>query len=265
LPAQVGSLVCMNGSIRIGALAFAVCLWGVSLRGNEAFEAKSFSSPNGGSLLYRIHKADGLEGKATGPLVFFLHGAGERGSDNEKQLNHGVADILAYARADGIPVTIVAPQCPLGKQWVDTPWGDLSHKMDKEPSDSMRMAMELLDKIIESQPVDRKRIYVTGLSMGGFGTWDIIQRQPKVFAAAMPVCGGGDPAFAKKLKKMSLWAFHGDSDTVVKTQRSRDMIDAIRKKGGNPLYTEYKNTKHNAWEPTYSDNTVLNWLFEQRR
>jgi predicted peptidase len=129
----------------------------------------------------------------------------------------------------------------------------------------MRMAMELLDEIIESQPVDRKRIYVTGLSMGGFGTWDIIQRQPKVFAAAMPVCGGGDPAFAKKLKKLSLWAFHGDSDTVVKTQRSRDMIDAIRKKGGNPLYTEYKNTKHNAWEPTYSDNTVLNWLFEQRR
>ena len=101
--------------------------------------------------------------------------------------------------------------------------------------------------------------------MGGFGTWDIIQRQSKLFAAAMPVCGGGDPAFAKKLKKLPIWVFHGDSDSVVKTQRSRDMVAALRKKRAHPLYTEYKNTKHNAWTPTYSDETVLKWLFEQRK
>lgn len=255
----------MERLVFFGAIAIGICLAAGSLRANDAFESKTFSSENGGSLLYRIHSPEGLKNGQTGPLVFFFHGAGERGSDNENQLKHGALEILAYAESNDIPVTIVAPQCPKDKQWVDTPWGDLSHKMSKVPSASMRMAMELLDEVIKTQPVDKKRIYVTGLSMGGFGTWDIIQRQSKLFAAAMPVCGGGDPAFAKKLKKLPIWVFHGDSDSVVKTQRSRDMVAALRKKRAHPLYTEYKNTKHNAWTPTYSDETVLKWLFEQRK
>ena len=101
--------------------------------------------------------------------------------------------------------------------------------------------------------------------MGGFGTWDIIQRLPDLFAAAIPVCGGGDAAQAEKIKDIPIWAFHGDKDTVVKTVRSRDMIAAIKKAGGNPQYTEYKGVAHDSWTQTYSDKNVLRWLFMQKK
>ena len=101
--------------------------------------------------------------------------------------------------------------------------------------------------------------------MGGYGTWDLISRRPELFAAAIPVCGGGDPAQAEKLAKLSIWAFHGDADPLVPVERPRDMIAAIKKAGGEPKYTEYKGVGHDAWTPTYRDNKVLDWLFEQKK
>jgi predicted peptidase len=229
------------------------------------FEKKTYAPDGGGALLYRLHVPDGVDETSPCPLILFFHGAGERGSDNKRQMKHGVWDLLLYARKQRKPVIIIAPQCPAGEQWVNTPWGDLSHTMPEKPSTSMQLVMGLLRQSIKTLPVDEKRIYVTGLSMGGFGVWDIIQRHPEIFAAALAVCGGGDTALAPRLTALPIWAFHGGKDTVVKPARSRDMIAAIKKAGGTPRYTEYKGVGHNAWSRTYRNRDVLAWLLDQKK
>ena len=223
-----------------------------------------YQGASGGDLNYRIHLPDPLEAGKKYPLVLMFHGAGERGNDNTRQLKNAAGDILKYVQQHKQAIILV-PQCPAGQQWVDVPWSADAHTMPETPSISMRLAMGLLNKTIQEQPVDSSRVYVVGLSMGGFGTWDIIQRNPHLFAAAIPVCGGGDPAYALKIKDVPIWAFHGDSDPVVKTIRSRDMVEALRKAGGTPRYTEYPDTKHNAWTRTFANPDVLKWLFDQKK
>jgi predicted peptidase len=247
------------------ALIALTCIVTTSLKADAGFDAKIYKSSKGQSLNYRIHLPENMDAKKQYPLVLFFHGSGERGNDNKKQLIHGAKDILAYSKKSNTPAIIVAPQCPAREQWVNTPWGKLSHTMPVEPSNSMRLTLELLNKSIKELPVDKTQIYVTGLSMGGYGTWDIIQRHPEIFAAAVSICGGGDTALAPKLTGIPIWAFHGDQDTTVKTVRSRDMIAAIEKAGGNPKYTEYEGVKHNSWSQTYTNKDVLKWLFSQKK
>ncbi|WDE95593.1 prolyl oligopeptidase family serine peptidase [Lentisphaera profundi] len=247
------------------ALLILTCTLTSSLKATPDFDHKIYKSSKGQSLNYRIHLPESMDSTKQYPLVLFFHGAGERGNDNNKQLIHGTKDILAYSKKSNAPVIIVAPQCPSGAQWVNTPWRKLSHTMPIEPSNSMRLMIELLNKSIKELPVDKTRIYVTGLSMGGYGTWDIIQRHPEIFAAAIPICGGGDTALASKLTATPIWAFHGDKDNVVKTIRSKDMINAITDAGGYPKYTEYKGVKHNSWSKTYANKDVLKWLFNQKK
>jgi predicted peptidase len=230
----------------------------------EDFSAEVYKSGSE-ELPYRIHLPKSMDKSKKYPLVIFLHGAGERGNENKKQLAHGAKDILKYSRSNNEPVIIIAPQCPKKKQWVNTPWGKLSHTMPKEPSIPMALAISLLKSKVNNLPVDVKRVYVSGLSMGGYGTWDIIQRMPDYFAAAIPVCGGGDSAEAPKLKNLPIWCFHGGNDRVVKTKRSQDMIAAIKKAGGSPKYTEYPGVGHNSWSATFSNKEVLKWLFEQKK
>ncbi len=229
------------------------------------FEARTYRGAGGAELPYRIHLPEGSDAAARYPLVLFFHGAGERGKENRRQLIHGARPILEFSQGSGDPAIIVVPQCPVEQQWVDTPWGDDSHTMPAEPSQPMRLAIELLQQCQETLPVDADRIYVTGLSMGGFGTWDIVQRLPRTFAAAVPVCGGGDTDLAPSIRHIPVWAFHGDQDTAVKPRRSRDMIAALREHGGAPRYTEYPGVGHDSWTPTYADREVLQWLFAQRR
>ena len=216
------------------------------------FLAKTYETDYGESLNYRLYSPPATRGNAKYPLILFLHGAGERGNENREQLKHGIHDMLAFMRENNQKAYILAPQCPPSKQWVNVPWDEDSHTMPEHPSTSMRLTLELMDTLISSLPVDQNRLYVTGLSMGGFGTWDAIQRRPKMFAAAAPVCGGGDTAQAPKLKDIPIWVWHGDRDNVVKTKRSRDMVAAIKKAGGKPQYTELKGVGHNAW--------VENWI-----
>jgi predicted peptidase len=124
---------------------------------------------------------------------------------------------------------------------------------------------DLIEALCNEHHIDKDRIYLTGVSMGGYGTWDLISRRPELFAAAIPVCGGGDPAQAEKLAKLPIWAFHGDADPLVPVQRLRDMIAAIKKAGGTPKSTEHKGVGHDAWNATYRDNNVLDWLFAQKK
>lgn len=216
-------------------------------------------------LPYRLLKPKDYDPKQKYPLVLFLHGAGERGVDNEKQLIHGLNDFAADEIVAKYPAFVVAPQCPVGKKWVEVDWSADSHVIPAKPSVPLAASLELLDSIAKEFSIDADRVYITGLSMGGYGVWDALAREPQRFAAAAVVCGGGDPAQADKMKGVPIWAFHGDEDTAVKPKRSREMIAALKAAGGEPKYTEYPKTGHNSWAKTYSDPALYEWLFAQKR
>lgn len=230
----------------------------------EQFEARTFKGESG-ELKYRLLKPKDYDANKQYPLVVFFHGAGERGSDNAKQLVHGMGNFASDEIRAKYPAFVIAPQCPEGKQWVNVPWSHDKHTMPKDASEPMQLTIDLIGALQKEFSIDKSRLYVTGLSMGGFGTWDIIQREPTMFAAAAPICGGGDVDGAKTIVKLPIWAFHGDQDTAVKTQRSRDMIAALKAAGGEPKYTEYPNTGHNSWSATYSDPKFYEWLFAQQK
>src|SRR3954466_12859543 len=137
----------------------------------DRYEARTFTAEHGGQLPYRLLKPKGYDKDQAYPLVLFLHGAGERGTDNQKQLIHGLNEFAQDEMLDKYPCFIVAPQCPDGKQWVDTPWSADSHTMAKEPTEPLRQSLELLQALQKEFSIDSKRLYVTGLSMGGFGVW----------------------------------------------------------------------------------------------
>ncbi len=230
----------------------------------ELTTAEVFKTPSGETLNYRIFLPKSAPAGKKLPIVLFLHGAGERGNDNSSQLVHGVMPLITYGTATNDPAIILAPQCPGEMQWVNVPWDAKSHTMPVEPSQPMKLALALLREKMKTLPVDPARVYVTGLSMGGYGTWDAIQREPALFAAAMPVCGGGDTACAPTIKQIPIWAFHGDADGAVPVVRSRDMFKALQACGSKAQYREYPGAGHDVWSSTYNDPAVLAWFFSQR-
>lgn len=229
------------------------------------FLKKTFKSDNGGELSYRLLLPPDSTNRNVWPLVIFLHGSGERGDDNEKQLTHGVTIFQKKENLEKFPAFVIAPQCPKEKRWVNIPWDEPEITIPEKPSEPARMVLELIDQVMKKYPVDEHRVYITGLSMGGFGTWDLMARRPGLFAAAVPVCGGGDPATADKIKDIPVWTFHGADDQVVPPELTRRMVRALREAGGLPFYTELKKTGHNAWDPTYNNPRLLPWLFAQSR
>ncbi|MCI0461731.1 MAG: prolyl oligopeptidase family serine peptidase [Gemmataceae bacterium] len=217
------------------------------------------------TLPYRLLAPEQIEPGQTYPLVLFLHGGGERGDDNERQLAHGVPEFASAANRQKYPCFLAAPQCPAGSRWVEVDWTADSHKQPERPSEPLRLALELIEALCEELPIDRGRIYITGLSMGGYGVWDALSRRPELFAAGVPVCGGGDEALAERIAEVPVWAFHGARDGVVKPARSRNMIEALKQAGGSPTYTEYPDVGHNSWVRAYRDPELFRWLFSQKR
>jgi predicted peptidase len=197
------------------------------------------------------------------PLVLFLHGAGERGNDNEIQIIHIKNLYQDSLNLKKYPAFVIAPQCPKGKRWVESSWKVSKHIMPTNPSISIVLTIKLIDSLIANLPIDSKRIYVTGLSMGGFGTWDLICRYPVKFAAAIPICGGGDISKAKIIKNIPVWVFHGSNDKVVKVNLSRDLVKALKAIGGKPKYTEYQGVGHDSWVKAFKEKELLEWLFKQ--
>lgn len=233
----------------------------------DRFEARQYESPSSGVLKYRLlspkNYKSGDETKY--PLVLFLHGAGERGDDNRVQLIHGMGDFASDEIMEKYPAFVLAPQCPKDEKWVNVDWGADSHTMPDKPSEAMRLTLELIEQLRKQLPIDDQRLYITGLSMGGYGTWDALQRKPDLWAAAAPICGGGDPAGAKAMKDIPIWVFHGDQDTAVKVHRSREMVEALKAAGGKPKYTEYPGVGHNSWTATYQNPEFYAWLFSQKK
>jgi len=224
---------------------------------------------DGHTLPYRLYQPPQIEPGHKYPLVLFFHGAGERGDDNRKQFLR-FASVAEFWKTT--PCFVLAPQCPdLGQPadpehaWVQTKFGAESHTMNATPTWPLRLAMDVFARTIADHPIDPDRIYVTGLSMGGFATWEILQREGGKFAAAMPVCGGADLAFAPKLASLPIWVFHGDADDTVMVKRSRDMVAALKAAGGNPKYTEYPGVGHDCWSVTYANPEVWKWLFAQSK
>ena len=200
------------------------------------------------------------------PLVLFLHGAGERGNDNAKQLKYLPTWLAEPDLCRRHPCFVLAPQCRMDERWVDVSWADTtSTPQPAVPTVDLSAAMKALEQTLVRESVDPDRVYLTGLSMGGYGTWDLATRLPDRFAAILPVCGGGDERVAARIAKLPIWCFHGDADTAVSVERSRCMIAAVKAAGGRPIYSELAGVGHDSWTPAYRDRFVLDWLFSQRR
>jgi predicted peptidase len=252
-------------SCRLAAGVFLLSACAGQAKDPLPMEKHEFEDARGQKLPYRLLKPLVVEKGKRYPLVVFLHGAGERGTDNEKQLIHGVPQFATEENRKKYPCFLIAPQCPEGKRWVEVDWGADSHKLPKEPSEPARLTLELIHRSMKELPIDPDRVYVTGLSMGGYGTWDLVARRPDLFAAAAPVCGGADEATAATIKHVPVWVFHGAKDTAVKPARSRNMVAALEKAGGKPKYTEYPDVGHNSWDNAYRDPEFYKWLFAQRQ
>jgi predicted peptidase len=184
------------------------------------------------------------------PTILFLHGAGERGTDGLAQSDVGIGRAIRFF-SDRYPAIVVMPQCLPNQNWSGA---------------MLDMAVKTLDKTLMEFSTDLNRLYLTGLSMGGFGSFLLASNGPGRFAAVMPICGGGNPAeMAPKLKDTPMWVFHGDADQAVPVQRSRDMVEAIKAAGGTKIkYTEYPGVPHNSWDKAYSEKEMTDWLFAQK-
>jgi predicted peptidase len=199
------------------------------------------------TLPYLRYAPSELPGRV--PLVLFLHGAGERGHDVDAVRRHGLPKVLETRNPFAEPVVVVAPQCPPDSWW--------TLELD---------ALEaLLDHALATEAIDPDRVYLTGLSMGGHGSWHLAQKCPERFAALVPICGGGHTPLAPRLARLPIWAFHGAHDEVVPLSESQTMVDAVNRAGGKARLTVYDDLGHNAWSRAYDTPALYSWLLEQRR
>jgi predicted peptidase len=201
------------------------------------------------------------------PLVIFLHGSGERGNNNEAQLQWGVMNFATDQNMKLHPAFVIAPQCPDHSSWANFSNAGNSREMSllASPTKPMELLIELIHQFVKKFPVDTNRIYITGLSMGGFGTFDAIERYPYLFSAAVPVCGGGDISKASSISHIPIWVFHGAEDAAVNPVFSLDMVEALTKAGAHPGFTLYPEVGHFSWIGAYSDPMMMEWLFRQHR
>lgn len=234
-------------------------------RAARLFEARKFTNSHGESINYRLLRPLGFKPDRRYPLVVYMHGAGEIGDDNLRQLEHGVRVFATEPIRAAYRAFVVAPQCPSGDKWVNTEWSLPSHRQAEQPTRALRLAHELVLSLLDELPIDRDRIYLMGNSMGGFAAWEMAARWPELWACVVPFCGGGDETQAPRMAHLPIWAFHGALDALVIPERSRNMIEAIRKAGGRPRYTEYEFVEHFAWVPALQDGQVIRWMFEQSR
>lgn len=199
------------------------------------------------------------------PLVVFLHGSGERGFDNEAPLRNGLTAFVEPAQWQKNPCFILAPQCPADGRWSGSDRFNVN-QFRETPTAPMKLLISLIEKTIRENPaIDPDRIYLTGLSMGGSGVWDLLARRPELFAAALPLCGGGDPALADRMKNIPIWVFHGRRDDTVPTRYSRQMVEALMRVQAPVQYTEYETLGHAIWQETYYNPLVTAWLFQHKR
>lgn len=226
---------------------------------------------NGVSLPCQVSFPENYDETKQYPLIIFLHGAGERGRDNEKQLTHG-KDFLLQNTQKKYPAIVVAPQCPEYSYWSNVKINSLNKERPFffDSSDKATPAMEaltvLINDWISSGKVDSKQVYVGGLSMGGMGTFELLWRMPNVFAAAFPICGGGSiEKVVSSTYNTSVWIFHGSADSVVPVANSQTIYNAMKAAGRNVKYTEYPGVNHNSWDNVFQEKDLFTWLFSHKK
>src|SRR5262245_93118 len=202
---------------------------------------------NGAAVKYVVFVPKGYNPEKPHPTILFLHGSGEQGDDGKKQATQGLGNAIKLAE-DKWNFIVIFPQKPAGRG------GFAEHE---------KLILDVVEKTKKEYKVDDKRFYITGLSMGGYGTWMLACKYPTMFTAAAPICGGGNPADAAKIKDLPLWNFHGDKDTAVSIKKSQDMIDALKAAGGTPKFTIYPGVGHNSWDKAYREENLQEWFLQQ--
>ena len=214
--------------------------------------ARVYSNSPSQRLPYRLWVPTNHLNQGPLPLVIFLHGAGERGSDNLLQLTgqpHALS-FVSYQNQETYPCFFAAPQCPNNGSWNDPV--------------TMGNVGGMISNLLAQYSIDTNRLYLTGLSLGGYGTWALIYMAPSVFAAGAPICGGASTDWVPAIQNTPLWVFHSSDDGTVPVQNSRTMVEALRQQGSHPIYTEYASAGHFSWVPAYSTQNLIDWMMAQR-
>ena len=247
-------------------------MWNANLRAQDFSEYQKMEYSDGANvLLYRLLLPKDFDATKKYPLLLFLHGSGERGNDNAKQLTHGGAFFLKEDVRDNYPAIVVFPQCSDNSTWARIEvTGEFGNREfiffeEGEPTAEMLLLEGLIAHLKETYRVDTKRMYLGGLSMGGFGTFELVRRNPRMFAAAFPICGGASPDIAGKLKKLDWWVFHGGADDVVPPKYSTQMVEALKAKRASVKYSLYPAVKHNSWDYAFAEPELLPWLFSKSK
>ena len=248
---------------------FLLCAITAMAYAADGYEKKLFVSDKGDSLQYRLLVPEHIESGKQYPLVIFLHGAGERGSDNEKQLTHGSQMFLNPVNRENYPAYVLFPQCPESGYWAysSRPESFEGGKMPANPqlTPVMRTLKQLIDSYISRNDIDKSRVYVMGLSIGGMATYDISCRYPETFAAAIAICGTVNPSRMAAAKSVKFRIFHGDADDVVPVEGSRGAYRALKAAGADVEYIEFPGCNHGSWNPAFCYPDFMQWLFAQRK
>ncbi|MBX9583482.1 MAG: dienelactone hydrolase family protein [Gemmataceae bacterium] len=250
----------MSTAARLGVFAVAALACGTTAAADDAktgFVKKTFKNADGTESPYVVFVPHDYDGTKAVPVILFLHGAGETKGGKKMPAEVGIGTAIRKAEKT-FPAIVVIPQSEKRTWMAD--------------SDDGKRALAILGEVQKAYKTDPDRVYLTGLSMGGFGTWSLAAAHPDKWAAIVPICGGvfrGGPDAAKttaeKIKGIPAWVFHGDQDKAVKVDLSRQMVDALKTAGGTPKYTEYKGVDHNSWDPAYAEKELWTWLFAQKK
>jgi len=226
----------------------------------DGFIAREYQSATGVKLPYRLFAPRSTKRDQELPLILYLHGSGGAGSDNRKQISGGNALGTHIWIEPGAqqrhPAFVLAPQIPENSRW---------HSTSDEPSPHVAALVELLAELRSELHIDARRVYVVGQSLGGYGAWDLIARHSDLFAAAVPLCGGGDARRILSARNVAVWAFHGAKDATVPVSRSREMVAALRTVDSSVRYTEYPKVGHDVWTRAFRERDLPEWMFAQRR
>ena len=233
----------------------------------KLFEPRTFVASDGTELVYRLYAPYDYESTDELPLLMLMHGANDRGNDNVKNLSGMTLKLFSQENSPMWDSIVIAPQCPVGQQWVDTPWLNGGYRVDEVPeSNEMKAVFEIIDLITDTFPTDTDRYYVTGLSMGGFATWDMIMRHPEMFAGAVPICGGGDYKQAYKLVDMPIYTVHNKNDGDVPVSGTKEMAVALEMlKSEVFFYEELDIYGHNVWDYASEKVEIWQWLYSQSK
>ena len=260
----------MLSRLLLPLMVFA-CTSALQAQESTLFEKKFFAEGKD-TLLYRVMWPKNYTAGKKFPVIIFLHGAGEKGNDNVKQLTHGARFFERDDVREQFPAIVIFPQCPADDSWANYKIGrDSTGKRTfaVQPDQPATTSLQLVEKLIrhykKEYKADRKRIYIGGLSMGGMGTFEITRRNPKLFAAAFPICGATDASIADDVKKISWWIFHGAKDDVVPPASSIAIAAALKKEKADVRFTLYPEANHNSWDPAFAEKDLLPWLFSKKK